>query len=407
MPLPILGAVEIAAPDGSSFETPAAVSAADVFPGGKLQGRGWSIAPEGWNDGIYTTWVVTSDAGSERITGTDRAAARLLEIEAVQWLREVSRGREFAAGLQEAGKMRIDAMKQIARDPVRTAKQLPGGAARFLGRVGETVRHTVEGTLDVDETATPEQQARRAVGAERAKRALAAELGVNPFTTDQDLQTLLDEVSLVRSMGRVTVDAGSFLLLPGAISHAMTGVNVTAYLTKEQIVSEPRELEKMNRLRALEQGVPATTISAFEANRFYDPWTRAAIWNSLRAAAGVNPAPFIDKAANANSDLDAFFFVRTARMIALMGERGTKINEFVPLRTMVACATADGQLIVPLWLDYAIWTPDAKTAIERLKATAAERGATRIALVTNGTFSQKTQQELQMMGIETMSSFGR
>lgn len=400
----LLGAGTAFAQAPAPFEVPRVWPATEFLGNNAATGPGWQVGPTVANDGLYNTWSVTSAAGTQSITGTDRLTLLLLEVEAIRWLQDVSRGREFALGLRDAGQAQLEAAAQIVRNPVETARQLPGGAARFLGRVGGTVRNAVQGTLDVDPSATTDQTARRLLGAERAKRLLAAELGVSAYSRNPELQRLLDEVSLVRSLGRVTVDVGSFFLITGTISHILTGINVTAFLTKEQIAAEPRDLAAANRLRGLESGVPAATVDAFLANPLYDPWTSTAIWNCL-ATLGVNPTVFVEQAAGAASALDAFFFLRTAQMMAALPRRGALIQELVMLSRTVVCVMRDGSLVAPLWLDYAIWTPDAQAAAERFRNLATARGARRMVVLTNGRFSPAAISRLQLMGIEVVGGF--
>lgn len=146
-------------------------------------------------------------------------------------------------------------------------------------------------------------------------------------------------------------------------------------------------------------------VDTFQANSFYDPWTLTAIWNNLRSLGVVNPTPFIEKAAGAASELDAFFFLRTSQMLARLAESGVTVSEFLLVGQAVACVAVDGSLVVPLWLDFAIWTREAQTAAERLQALAAERKARRVVVVTNGRFSPVAAERLRLMGIETVTGF--
>lgn len=376
-----------------------------MMPGLQLVGPGWRILPTVENDGIYNTWTVDSGGTSRRVTGNDRLAVFLLELAAIQRLQEVSRGREFAEGLRDAGQAQLDAALQVARNPVETVRRLPAGAGRFLGRVGQTVQNAAEGQLDIDRNATAAQTTRRLVGAERAKRVLAAELGVSPFTRNAELQQLLDDVSLVRSMGRVTVNVGSVFLITGVVSHVLTGINVSAFLTREQIEAEPRDLLAAMRLRAVQAGVPAGDIDAFLGNRFYDPWTATAIINNLVRLQRVNPTVFVREAAQAANDLDAFFFFRVSEMLTQLQGAGIGVREYVLTGRTVACVAEDGSLIAPLWLDFAIWTANAQAAAERFRALANERGARRAVVVTNGRFSPVAGARLQVLGIETITGF--
>lgn len=388
-----------------AFEVPRAWPAETMLPGQPLAGPGWRISPTVENDGVYNVWTVTAAGGAQRIAGDDRLGGFLLELAAIRQLREISQGREFAEGLREAGQAQLDAAVQVVRDPVETVRRLPAGAGRFLGRVGQTVRNAAEGNLDIDHSATAGQTTRRFLGAERAKRVLAAELGISPFSRNAELQRLLDEVSMVRAMGRVTVNVGSVFLVTGVVSHVLTGINVSAFLTREQIEAEPRELLQATRLRAVQAGVPAADIDALLANRFFDPWTATALVNNLVRLGPVNPGVFVREAALATNELDAFFFLRVSEMLTQIRGAGIAVREMVLMGRTVVCVAEDGSLVAPLWLDFAIWTASAQAAAERFRALAAERGAGRAIVVTNGRFSPVATARLQALGIEIVTGF--
>lgn len=200
----------------SNFETPGAWPATAFLPGAHLAGNGWRIDPMISNDGIYNTWGVSSQIGPYHITGNERLIELLREIEATIRLQEISKGKEFAMGLADAGKEKWDSVVNVAKDPVGTVTKLPQGASRFLGRVGNTMKHTVQGKLDIDTKAKPEDTMRNLLGVEKAKRLLAAELGVNPYTHNDALQRVLNEVAAVRAFGKLTVNVGSMVVVPAA-----------------------------------------------------------------------------------------------------------------------------------------------------------------------------------------------
>ncbi|MEX1117639.1 MAG: hypothetical protein WEB60_02485 [Terrimicrobiaceae bacterium] len=387
--------------DATIFETPKVWQASVFLPGSTMRGEGWQIDPTVSNDGIYNTWGITSTVGLYHITGDERLLELIREVQATIRLHEISKGREFAEGFADAGKAQWESIKGVAKDPVGTVTKLPQGAGRFLGRVGSTVKHAVQGQLDTSNTGSPEQAARHFLGIEKAKRLIAAELGVNPYSKNQALQKVLDEVAMVRAFGKLTVNIGSAIVVPVTAGWVLTGTNVASALTQEQVAATPGELVAANRKRALASGISEASFEALNSNPHYDPWTLTAIWNSLSAMAPVDPAVYLGLAAGASTDLDAFFFLRVAQTMSLLQSRGAKIQELLPLSFTVACVTQDGSLIVPLWLDYAIWTPEAKAAAMELQDLATDRKAASVHVVTTGDFSPIAAEQLKAMGIQT------
>jgi len=383
---------------GGEFETPRVWPSTAFLAGAHLPGDGWRIDPVVSNDGVYNTWGVSSRIGPFHITGDERLVELLREIEATIRLQEISKGREFALGLQDAAKAQFDAVKQVATDPVNTVKRLPQGASRFLGRVGNTVKHTVQGNLDIDKSATADQTARNLLGIEKAKRLIAAELGVNPYSQNPELQRALNQVATVRAFGKLAVSVGSAVFVPATLGHVLTGINITSALTKEQIAADPKELAAANRARAIASGISAASFDALNANTHYDPWTLTAIWNSLATIKAAGRSEFARIAAGASSDLDAFYFLRVAQMIAQL----PAVSEILPFTDTVVCVHPDGSLVLPLWLDYAIWTPRAEAAAIELADLAKSRGAPSATLLTTGSLSPFAVQRYTALGIATL-----
>ncbi len=385
-----------------AFEVPKVWPATAFLPTAHLPGNGWRIDPVVSNDGVYNTWGVSSQIGPYQVTGNERLIELLREIEATIRLQEISKGKEFAMGLADAGKEKWDSVVHVAKDPVGTVTKLPQGASRFLGRVGNTMKHTVQGKLDIDTKANPEDTMRNLLGMEKAKRLIAAELGVNPFTHNAALQQVLNEVAAVRAFGKLTVNVGSMVVVPATAGWVMTGTNVANSLTSEQVASDPKELATSNKKRALAMGIPASSFEALNSNAQYDPWTLTAIWNSVALLGSVNSTVFVDLAATATSDLDAFFFLRVAQTMGNLQANGANIAKLLPLTYTVVCVQKDGSLLLPLWLDYAIWTPEAQAAAMEFQALKQTRKAPRAIVVTSGDFSPDAARQIRQLGIEIL-----
>jgi hypothetical protein len=59
-----------------------------------------------------------------------------------------------------------------------------------------------------------------AIGVSDAKRKLAVQLHVDPYTSNEALQSELDRVARAQTLGGLTLDVGSFFI--GAIKHGMS-----------------------------------------------------------------------------------------------------------------------------------------------------------------------------------------
>ena len=62
--------------------------------------------------------------------------------------------------------------------------------------------------------------------------------------------------------------------------------------------------------------------------------------------------------------------------------------------------TLDGELIVPLILDHAVWTGPAATFAKRVSVARDELGASRVRLLVSGTLSERARSEFASYGLE-------
>ena len=66
-----------------------------------------------------------------------------------------------------------------------------------------------------------------AIGVSDAKRKLAVQLHVDPYTSNEALQSELDRVARAQTLGGLTLDVGSFFIT-GPASIALTAVGISS-----------------------------------------------------------------------------------------------------------------------------------------------------------------------------------
>ena len=383
-----------------AFDSPGIFPATKFLPAKSLTGKGYTIDPNVYNDGVYNTWRVSSDYGSYEVTGDERLTVCLREIAAIRAIRSQNNLARFGEGAAAAGKGTLQAAGNIVRNPVKTAQQLPAGALRFVGRVGQTVNHAATGTLDIPTDGDGAQIASKIVGVDKAKRNLAAKLGVNAFSSNIALQSALDDAAWSLCLGRLTVDIGKSLVLPVAAAATITAINVTSTLTREQIEASPSELVNSVKTQLAGLGAGVAGIDALTQNTQFNPWTLAAIANAL-AIVGPNAGidAFVSRAATAANDLDAFYFVRTAQLMASYSTTSA-ITGIEPAAVAIVCRDASGKIVVPLWADYLLWTPELDQACQRVLAQAANLNAPGVVLYTTAKMSPAVASGFAAKGIQ-------
>jgi len=172
--------------EGSGYDQPGVVEAASLLPEKTLAEGTARVAPEAAADGLHATFTLDGPDGWETITGIQSLLNRIQEIRAIDTLRRMNKSAEFGKALLSSGKEKIESVKEAVKDPVRTAQQLPRGASKFFGRLGNTIKHASEGKIGAT------QAAEAALGVNRKRAELCLKLGVSPFTRDQTLRKELD-----------------------------------------------------------------------------------------------------------------------------------------------------------------------------------------------------------------------
>jgi len=386
------------------FERPQIWPATAFLPANFLQGDGWMIGSEVYNDGLYNTWWVHSqDAGHYQVTGNERLVTVIREVQAILHLQSISRTREFALAMRDAGQAQLDAAVRVLENPVETVRSIPSGAGRLCGAVGGTIRNAARGELNTDPDA--ETAAQRISGFDRARRELAASLGVNVHSRNALLHQQLSDVARVQTMGRLTMRVGAFVVAPAPLGAAMTGINVTDGLTREQVQADPRELDERSRSRMMALGASAGDADAMLANPFYDSWTVATLVNTLGPMQGVDLGPFFALARFAATEEDASFFIGNAQLMARFHTEESPVVALLPMTHTVACRLADGGIMVPIVLDFAIWSPALKAGADRLRSLVEEENGSAAWIVTSGSFSETAASVLEGRGFRLLTRY--
>ena len=169
------------------------------IPEDLMKGPLHSVGEQAENDGLLNTYFLYS--GDNGIRGDDRhrfAHADSRNLRDRQVGGDEQDGR-IHQSVGNAGKQKIDSVVGLVKDPVGTIKRVPQGASRFFGRIGESLKGgESEGEGNALESIT---------GVEKPKVALAAKLGVSPYSTNQELQEQLTNTARAMAGGGLVISA--------------------------------------------------------------------------------------------------------------------------------------------------------------------------------------------------------
>ncbi|MFM8365604.1 MAG: hypothetical protein ACKOAS_10690 [Verrucomicrobiota bacterium] len=382
------------AAESSCFDTPGPVPVYELLPTALIENGLCTIAPEAQADGLHATYRISSASGPEEITGTQFLANRVRELRAIATLRAMNKSAEFGKALLKTGGEKIQSVGNAVKDPIGTAKNLPQGASKFFGRVGNSIKSMGEGKVGATEAVEA------AAGVHRKKAELALQLGVSPFSTDPVLQSELDAAARAMAAGASLVNF-SGLLVGGGVGTALSVVNMNDTFQRALVESSPAELAAKNRAALQSLGASPQNIDAFLANPAFNPWQKSAI-TSLLTHIDRNPDPLVAQASQASSAEDAVYFVQMARLFEKHHTSRAPITEFRSMDGIPCALDRDGTLVVAVGADLVLWTPLIETrANEFLEMKKSGPDIKSISFTTDGIISPRALESLASKEIQS------
>jgi hypothetical protein len=376
-----------------TFEAGGPVQARDFVPANQLRGTLHSVRPLADNDGLNNTYFLETSSGVQEVTGTLELSIRIREIYAIDYLRRQSKSEEFGKALAKSAEAKVDSVVGVVRDPIGTIKNVPKGASRFFGRIGEGLK----GGKSNEEQSSP---LAGITGVSKAKMKLATELGVSPYSTNEELQHELTTAAQAMAGGGLLLSAAGALATGGA-SAVVTAVGVNQTLQDTLVNSTPDDLRIINRKKLFALGIDRTRADEFLMHPWYSPWQETIITDAL-SGIGVDPSEFLARACLALTPEDALFFQRMAQVLAQYHKTKAPLRS-IQLRNGVICALdRDGTLVVPLSCDYAIWAErTARRTEDFIAIPRTDKSVRSLALWVDGKISARLAEELSTRSIAT------
>jgi hypothetical protein len=373
-----------------SFEKAGAVYAKDFVPAGMMNGTLHSVAEGAYNDGLRNTYVIVSGNEEHEITGTPAALQFIRELYAIDYLRGVSKSEEFGKAFANAGKQKVKSATGLITNPIGTLKNVPKGASRFFGRIGEGMKG---GKSEGEGNALA-----GITGVSEAKTRLAAKLGVSPYSTNETLQQELTKVARASAGGGLVVSAATSAVGGGA-GAALSVVGLNQTLQEALVSSTPEDLRIMNRKKLLALGASRALTEEFLMHPWFSPWHETITTDAL-ARTGANPNAFLTDAVQSLTQEDALFFQHTAQILAHYSASVTPLRWIRTERGVICALDRAGTLIVPVSLDFAIWDERTARRAEEFTALAKTDGNIKaLTLWTDGRLSERLCQELKARNI--------
>lgn len=363
------GQVDTAKPSASpiqSFESPGLLEAKRFIPASVMSGPLHKVNARTHNDSLVNTYFLQAEGTEVEVPTGLALQIRVREVYAIAALRKMNKEKEIVDGAVGEGGREVKSLTGIVFNPFGTIKNVPRGASRFFGRIGEGLKGGSK-----EDTYGEGSILQNLAGVQTARVALAAKLGVSPYSHNQELQRLLTANARASAAGSLIVN-GAEAPVAGPAGAALTVIGANETLQQTLATTDPNDLRIMSRKKLFALGVNREQADEFLIHAWYSPWHEAIIADALTTI-GVDPTAFLAQACKAQTEEDAVFFQRLAQVLAAYQTKKTALKSIDVNNGIVSAMDADGKLVVPLSCDYAIWAEQASGRVEELSSLGKNR----------------------------------
>jgi len=363
------------------YESAPQVTAASLLEPVWLQSSLHQVEPQ--VDASRPLYVYRLRVGGEvyEVRGTEILKMRVREFHAIAALREKGLAGAAAKGLASQGGDLAVTLATAAKQPVQSIVDVPRG----LVSIGKRSAKSTESQLT--------EGGNYSGGAVRDwfqissyKLEVAAQAGVDPYSDNQALQAELNRLSTAGAAGGL----GLRLAVPGDGLIAASQQGASAARLEDVYLTPPSELYQENARLLGELGVPKERIEKFLSHSVYSPADQSLIVRTLAGLGKVSGVvEFLDNAELAGNRLQCLLIRRSTEMLKALHDAGHPVTAVGGIHGFPVGITADRTLVAPVYLDHAMWTPQAAEFIAMLRQFQNEKGCANSAIVTPGVLSER------------------
>ncbi len=387
----------------------AKTATASAIWGERAKGTTYRIHDQVESDGLYRTYVFETRIGKFTVISDALMARRLHEYAVFEQLQEDSGVAHFLGSFGSSAIAPLKFGGQLLTSPIETTKQSFQGVGNFLdslsasGENKDSERGSFMGGV---------------LGTDRARRELAAQVKVDPFTDFTPLAIRLQELAAARGMGALSM-SGAMMAIPGGAALPSMTVNTTR--TVVYTASSAGRAEALqNALRSKTAGqivrdtkeklaelASAKVIETFTDNRNFTPTDIYVIALALEQIKAGNTELFLQKCASVQERTSAYLRRRQAEMYAGL-HRNLPIARFFESNGYLIAQLKDKRALLAMPADHFLWTERNKQDFvelrdslrEHMTEKPAKAGKDKMVVIT-GDFSPMAKTELGRLNWDT------
>lgn len=344
--LSILSAEPLLSQPGS-YENPPTFSPAQVLPPNLVRSPYHTIVGQVVVDGFLDRYQMQTKYGTFVVEGTDLLRMRVREVAATAHMEDIGGAETLATSVGKTALKPLATAKDLVTAPGKTVTDTVKGVGSWFGRVDASMSATDPGREGTVASLT---------GGSKARRKLAYDFAVDPYTTFDPLDAELRRVASASAIGETATNAGLAFVTGGA-GIAISVGGTSGDLRQALLDKTAAELEKMGRPELAAMGVSDDVITAFYANQWLTPTDKAVIVEAMMHLGNAGQREiFVARTAQASNYAEGFAYRRKAELTAAYHQRVSPVRSFINVSGTPLMQTAGGIVaIVPM--DYLYWSP--------------------------------------------------
>jgi hypothetical protein len=330
----------------AQYERAPSFTARAVLPAAFLNSPYFKVQNQVAVENYQYVFNVDTQWGTFRIVGTTLLKVRAREMQAAAKLQEIG----------GAGTL-VDAAGATALKPLGTAKGLVTAPGKTIGDTFKGVGNFFGGIKAGMEATDPRKEGIVAsvTGGAAARRKLAFDLGVDPYTSFKPLDEQLTRLATASAIGNTGVNVGLSFVTGGA-SIAISATSTSQKLREALRDKTAAQLEQTGREFLTAMGVAKTAQDAFYANASLTPTDKAVIVVALKTLGTVEGRQiYVETASGASSVEMAFYYRRQSELIANYNKKLAPVTGFIRAGRAPMIQTGKGTVSI-LPVDYLYWS---------------------------------------------------
>ncbi len=325
-------------------------------------GSNYSIKLPVRSNGMLRVYQLTTPYGAFTVVGDEMMRMRVNELTALAALEKVSNSDTFAQALTQAGLSPLKYTGKLITNPVGTVQDTFSGIGAMFDRIGAGL---------AGQGQTPDKPLQSLLGVTDARRKLAAQYGVDPYTDFPPLDAALKRLAEASTAGGLVV-TGALMAVPGAAGMVVSNLSTANKLNDIGLDHLARDytaaqILALNKKRLIAMKIPPEMIDKLLANRDFTPIDMSAMVAALDSMTRVGGREvFVARAAAAHPRYVAYFVRRQAELLADGYHHRAGYTRFVSLAGDPVMLDRKGRFVTVAPIDALSWTRETSGSLTHM-----------------------------------------